>query len=699
MPVTNQSNRLSLSARLILGSVSVIVATTLAAGLPAYWLVRTELQQQAWARVADDKRVTFALIEAEGARLIQLAAHAAQRPSLQKLVQEGNLVALNDYLQIFRTGVELDLLIVSDASGQRLSDSEIAELSFGSLNESNATFDVVLGLVPELVLLASHPIPGNPTDAYHVTVGEILDDRFVQQLAVKTGIEISILINGNRVATSLDGEPLNIHSSTAEIVSTSGKSSTVEQTLHGGQYYTDLIPIRDTQNEVVALVEVALPVNELLLTNQRALLTLFFSTFFVAALGSLLSGIYARRMTAPLSQLANAALNISQGYYTTPVPIPEKPYEIAALAAAFEASRANTQCFLEDLLQTKAWSETLIQSVMEGIVTVDQGGRITLFSHGAERITGWKSDAVLNEPINHIFKLADGRGEFLDQMPLDEGKRQISIFTHDGDETTLFVSSTRAVPPDGESEQTVLVLRDITEKEAAQLLRTYFLANISHEFRTPLSALNASVELLLVEIEDLSRAEIVELLNSIHFSVSGLQTLIDNLLESSSIEAGHFRINRRPTEVNAVIAKAIRVMTPLLDRRQQSLSLREPNRLPLINVDPTRLTQVLVNLLSNASKYSNIGETIDLCLQQINAEFLRFEVSDRGPGVPPDERSVLFRRFVRLGGHEKTQYGVGLGLSVVKTIVEEHGGKVGIDGRPGGGSIFWFTIPIEEDPT
>jgi len=243
---------------------------------------------------------------------------------------------------------------------------------------------------------------------------------------------------------------------------------------------------------------------------------------------------------------------------------------------------------------------------------------------------------------------------------------------------------------------TVLVLRDLTEEQAAKNLQSNFLGNISHEFRTPLSALNASVELLLEDLEELSYAEIAQLLNSIHFSVTGLQTLIDNLLESTSIEAGQFHIRRRKTNLHQVADEALHVMRPLLTRRQQTLTRYIPRRLPIVKVDPTRLTQVLVNLISNASKYSPIGSTIELTLRVDHKSTFYVMVADSGPGIPETNREDIFRRYVRLGDKDEAQYGVGLGLSVVKAIIEQHGGQITVEDRPGGGSIFWFTLPVEE---
>ncbi|HEX6386830.1 MAG TPA: HAMP domain-containing sensor histidine kinase, partial [Anaerolineae bacterium] len=155
--------------------------------------------------------------------------------------------------------------------------------------------------------------------------------------------------------------------------------------------------------------------------------------------------------------------------------------------------------------------------------------------------------------------------------------------------------------------------------------------------------------------------------------------------------------------IHDAIGNAVNIAQPLLERRNQTLSVAEPPHLPEIEGDRARLTQVFVNLIINASKYSPIGQPIELQLAH-QAETLRVSVADRGPGIPLAERSNLFRSFVRLNTGDREQYGIGLGLFVVKTIVEAHGGQVGVRDRPGGGSLFWFEIPLrqreatDEDP-
>ena len=687
----------SFTTRLITAFIVVIVATTFVAGIPSYILLRNELQNQTLARVIDGERVTKAFLDAEKARLVNLASHTAQRPTLQRLLQENDGSGLSEYLKNFKTGVELDVLFISDSSGEFAAGDVSEYACIGTKPPGEAFFCSPACLEDQIVMLATQPLSVDLSDTFNVMVGVFVDDEFARELARGTGFEQNFLVNDRIAATSLaDLTELSEPAQTTNTNLTSQDDLT-EKIYNGVHYYTTRQPLTNEINEEIAVNEVALLVEGLLAANRRALLILFFSTLVIVLVGSVLGALFARHLTAPLNLLTSAARNIGRGDFSSPISVPDEPYEIATLASAFEESRVNTQQYMDDLTRAKAWSETVIQSIEEGIVTFDDQTIITSFSYGAQKITGWSSEEVCGKPLNEIFRLPEDEGIFSELIPPIGGKSQIEVLTRTGRKTSFAVTVAQLVPTSGENSQTALVLRDVTEEEATQSLRSYFLANISHEFRTPLSALNASVELMLDELDDLSIAEINELLNSIHRSVTGLQTLIDNLLESIRIQAGRYQIHRQSIEFGDVVFDAVGVMKPLLDRRRQSLTLSEPEYYPVAIADPTRMTQVLVNLLSNASKYSPMETTIDLIVDQSDEHTLRISVADRGLGISPTEREDIFRRFVRLSDQNGAQYGVGLGLSVVKAIVEEHGGEVGVKDHPGGGSIFWFTIPIDGD--
>jgi signal transduction histidine kinase len=181
----------------------------------------------------------------------------------------------------------------------------------------------------------------------------------------------------------------------------------------------------------------------------------------------------------------------------------------------------------------------------------------------------------------------------------------------------------------------------------------------------------------------------------------GLQTLIDNLLESARLEAGRFDIRPQPSDLGEMIAEASRVMQPLQDKYGHRLLVELPATIPIVQADGRRVVQVLVNLLSNAIKYSLDGSEIVLTVTPVLSKdetavspWVKVSVADRGPGVPANFQARAFQPFAYLQDIDSSvRHGAGLGLSVVKAIVEAHGGQVGLVNRPGGGSLFWFTLP------
>jgi signal transduction histidine kinase len=226
------------------------------------------------------------------------------------------------------------------------------------------------------------------------------------------------------------------------------------------------------------------------------------------------------------------------------------------------------------------------------------------------------------------------------------------------------------------------LLRDETEIEAARRLRDAVLANISHEFKTPLAAQLASIELLLNRLAELGPDETRKLITSLQRGALRLTQLIDNLLESVRIEAGRVALRRRAVHLDEVVEEAVEMIRPLAEQRGQSIDVALPHPLPAVSGDGPRLVQVFVNLLANAGKFAPDRTTIRV-RGEVAADSVTLWVEDEGPGWSEEVEPQMFEPFVRSTGEEPEPAGVGLGLYIAKSIVERHGGA--IDARAGSG--------------
>lgn len=622
-----------LAGFITIASVTVIV--------PAYLLIRRELTEQLNQRLAEATQHSQSILAFEQLQLESIVTLAAERPTLERLMREQDTDELRTYLQNFQGNTPLDQFYVTDLSGRFLA---------GSIREESA-------------MALSFTVPVRDTG--FITGEILLDTAFAERLQNQTGFRY-------------------------EFHSTEGDANSLQDNLNGTIYYREVLPLQNLPNYPSATLVVMLPVTGLLASEKEIVGLLFSTTLIVALLTSMSGRLYIQSRIRPLWKLTAAALQMGHGDLSTPIAISSTTSEIRTLANVLELSRTRLRQTLKELSQAKEWSEALIQSVVEGIITLDRDGTVLFFSEGAAHITGIRRENALNANINSLFQ-TEGEEWLTDFIPPEGGRRTVVVRTPDNHHLTLAITRARQA----DQGQMTVVLHDITEETQRRNLQAYFLANVSHEFRTPLAGMKVSIELLLENARYLSVAELHELLNSLYLSISSLQNLIDNLLESSKIEANHFSLRRHPTLLNQVLSDALRLVQPFLNRRHQFLTLDQPLTLPTINVDATRLAQVFVNLLSNASKYSPMNSPIDISVD-MKENTLYVTVADRGQGIPAEQRESIFRQFVRLNREAKSDHSTGLGLAVVKAIIETHGGQVGVNDRVGGGSIFWFTLPIQE---
>jgi signal transduction histidine kinase len=220
------------------------------------------------------------------------------------------------------------------------------------------------------------------------------------------------------------------------------------------------------------------------------------------------------------------------------------------------------------------------------------------------------------------------------------------------------------------------------------------LATLAHEFRTPLSVMQVSLE-LLDDVDAHTPDEVVQLVRRLRRSVGWLSGMVDNLEIWSAIETGHLEVKLAPVPVTGCVESALTLVQPLLDHRRQDARIIGLASSTMVAGDSRLLCHVLVNLLTNASQYCEPSGKIDVIVSQVSGGVV-IRISDDGPGIAENEQEFIFDRYARGSAADRHTRGLGLGLHIVKTLVELHGGEVGVDSAPTQGASFWIRLPAPD---
>ena len=441
--------------------------------------------------------------------------------------------------------------------------------------------------------------------------------------------------------------------------------------------YAAVSALRGNDGRIVAYLETEIPTSPAIEARGRLVRKLSILALVIGGLAAIATVFVARHVAVPLTELTEAADRLGGGDFQTPVATVGSA-EIGRLAASMEEMRRRLRRLTSDLEAQKADAAAVVDGIVEGVYVVDRERRVVqmnaqaaaMLGRSAEDSVGRFCGDVLNPesvgtarpceencPILHARFRGDARA--VERLQLADGRR-----------LTVIVSSSA---PSGDRQ--VQLLRNETEIEAARRLRDAVLANISHEFKTPLAAQLASLELLLSRFDELGPGEARTLIVSLQRGALRLTHLIDNLLESVRIEAGRMMLRKQSVHLDEVVEEAVEMIRPLTDQRGQSIDVALPHPLPTVSGDGPRLIQVFVNLLANAGKFAPDGTTIRVG-GSVEAGSVTLFVEDEGPGWSDDVEPLTFEPFVRSTSEEPDSSGVGLGLHIAKAIVERHGGRI-----------------------
>lgn len=420
--------------------------------------------------------------------------------------------------------------------------------------------------------------------------------------------------------------------------------------------------------------------------NQIIILCLQISggAILVAALVSLL---VARKISVPISTLTENAKQISEGEFDTKIEPAKTNDEIGKLVEAVRDMSGKFRKTISDFSTEKNKIEAIIQNMTDGVIAFDTKGRIIHINSTArkmldvEKIEKYKFDKLFSE-LEANIKIGDLL--YLDNNRFCE--REITK----GD-LTLKINF---VVYDNERKKTdgvLAVFQDVTRQQRLEMSRREFVANVSHELKTPLTTVKSHAETLLDIIGDNKMAETFT--NTILNETDRMTRLVKDLLLISSLE-GKMVLNRTTFSLKAMINDVVSTMTLVANEKGHRLNFEAVAEIPEFYGDRDKLEQVLYNVISNAIKYTPNGGKITIKAGRLYSDFF-VEVSDNGIGIPEKDLDRIFERFYRVDKARSRELGgTGLGLSISKSIIDAHGGSIKVSSEAGKGTKVIISIPV-----
>jgi signal transduction histidine kinase/GAF domain-containing protein len=378
----------------------------------------------------------------------------------------------------------------------------------------------------------------------------------------------------------------------------------------------------------------------------------------------------------------------------------------------------NTRLF-QGIAETRDRMQLIIDNMSEPLLLIDRTGTIGMANPHVDRL-GLHVDLVRNQTVESLlsypgFQFAEKLGfETADEVRATLsglGKPALSHYPgasfkiETNGEPTYFQRSILPVRgSDGTTIGLLFVYYDQTESRKLAQAREDFARMIIHDLRGPLTAVTTSLKLMNDIIpEDSEYKQVVETSSTAgRRAIKKLLNRVDSLLDVAKMESGQLELETQPAELATLIDSACVELSPLAHELSVEVRSELPDGFPLLNVDADKVERVLLNLLDNALKFSPEGGFVTMRgylagTNGANAEFVRIEVIDQGPGVPEAARATLFDRFVQVQGRSGRRRGSGLGLTFCRLVIESHGGKIWIEDNPEGGSMFVFTLPVFDE--
>lgn len=382
-------------------------------------------------------------------------------------------------------------------------------------------------------------------------------------------------------------------------------------------------------------------------------------------------------------------------------PFTENELTLLSTFADYASVAVERSWLLDTIVREKHESEAVVQASASGIMVVDSAGRVVDLNPALERLTGWTSRAARGQPCCDVVgcrPVEKGDGGELSTCPLQIGVRgrdraflRYQIQTREGRLIPVEASYGLIRDDQGGLARVVMVFRDISRQEERNRQRAEIVANVSHELRTPLALIKGYASTLLSPGVTLDEASTRRFLNNVSTAADRLGRMIDDLLCASRLDMKQLKLRLQRFDLNRIVSQVLTWLRPHAGQRHLIADLSDDEL--WVWADPDRVEQVLVNLLTNAVKYSPPDSTITIQIRQLgDPPRAMVHVADEGPGIAPEHLPRVFDRFYLT---ETSKKGVGLGLYICRELVQAMGGEIWVVSEVGQGSTFSFTLPVE----
>jgi two-component system sensor histidine kinase VicK len=442
-------------------------------------------------------------------------------------------------------------------------------------------------------------------------------------------------------------------------------------------------PTGRNEGVVVTASSVASTLAILDAVRGRLWVTFWISLVIAGLMGFGFSELISRRVRA----MSKAATAIADGDFEQRLPTGVAPDEIFELAVAYNTMAAKLGAAFSAIQEREREITAVVESMAEGVVAFDSTGSVRVINPGAVRLLGPPAGELLGMPAGTLTDDQDVRGVIEAGLAGED-----AVATATLGEVTVLMHSTPLHDEAGGADGAVLLLADVTERHRVEDAQRQFVADASHEMRTPIAALKGMLELLNDGAKDDPTVR-DDFMRTMQFEVDRLGRLVADLLTLARLEAGSLHPALAPQPVSVLFEDVTSVMCTLAERADVGLSVELADGDLEVMADRDRIVQVLLGFVDNALKHSPRGSTVHLRARR-DGDGALLEVADEGSGIEPDQLSHVFDRFYRADEARSGSRGAGLGLAIAKEIVEVHDSSIQVESTPNQGTTFGFRLPI-----